>query len=174
MSSYAADINNLLVTPSEHQRETSAGHQVGPSHVHVPGSPPNLRIAIDDWARSAKYASIVNQNIEAPKLVLNTRCRALAALLVRHVELNLQYSWRTFLRCHSSVLDVLFESCCVGAGSYGNAGSARFGEGEANGSANSFGSTADEDILAMEVSMATVNCFISIAVQGFGVVISCD
>ena len=62
----------------------------------------------------------------------------------------------------------------VGAGTYGDAGSARFGKGEGDGSANSLGGTADEDVFAMEVGFTTVDRLISIAVQGLSVVISWD
>lgn len=62
----------------------------------------------------------------------------------------------------------------VGAGTYGDAGSARSGKGEGDGSANSLGGPADEDVFAMEVGFATVDCLVSIAVQSSRVVISWD
>ena len=62
----------------------------------------------------------------------------------------------------------------IGAGTYGNAGSARFGEGEGGGSANSLGSTTDEDVLSTEVGFATIDRRIRIIVLVRCVVISCN
>ena len=172
MRSHAADIDDLLVAPFEHQWQKSAGHQVGASQIHVPGLPPIFRITIDDWAWGAKYASIMNENIEAPKLLFNICCCTLDALLNRHVELDLQYLWRVLLCCHSSIPDIFFECSLIGAGTYGNAGSARFGKREGNGSANPLRGTADEDVLTTEVGFATVDCLIRITVHLLCVVIS--
>lgn len=61
-------------------------------------------MAIDDWARSANYACIVNENIEASEMFLDTCCRALDALLLRHVELIVQYFCKVLLRCRKASL----------------------------------------------------------------------
>lgn len=172
VSTNAANIDDLLVTPSEQEREEGAGNEIGATEVGVPSVPPSLRIAISDRGGAPNHASIVDKDIQASKLLADLLSRALDAFLVRYVDLDAQHLRRVLLDCSCGVLDVFLERSHVRAGTYRNAGNARSGERYRDGSSNSFGRTANADILAMEIGLAGVDGGIGVAVEGFGEVVA--
>ena len=109
----AHDVDDGFIAALQHQRQESARDEIWAPEIDRPCLPPGIRIAVHNGGGPAQDASVVDYNVNLPKLPLNFLHCALDARAIAYVLLHGHNFWRRTIIFHCCGLPVSEFGCAA-------------------------------------------------------------